>query len=675
MRVKQQLVTNRLVESGLGIQDFRHLKLRALSAPETAALGPSFQSLPSVQIPYLTPDGEPMSTHPRHPPFFRVRYLPSKGDIVLQTEKPRRYAQPAGTGVCAYFPATFRDWPELLRDSTKPLLITEGEFKAAKASKEGFPTIGLGGVYSFRSARDGVAFLPELAQIEWPRRAVYVVYDSDYRTNPQVCAALLELSRELVERGALPFVVSLPELGTTKKTGLDDFLVAEKPGALKDLLEQAEPLALAEPLWALNEKVVFVRDPGLVVDLASNQKIAPATFRDYTHGTASYAERIFRKDGGVTLRKTAAAKVWLTWPLRREAIRLTYRPGADRFVTEGDESVLNTWRGWGTEPKKGSVIYFRKLVDHLFRDVEPRAKTWFLRWCAYPLRYPGTKLFTSVCIFGTKQGTGKSLLGLTLGRIYGKNFTEISSGDLHGNFNEWAQEKQLVLGDDVTGSDRRKDADLLKKMITQIELRVNAKYVPSYVVPDRINYFFTSNHPDAFFLEDTDRRFFVHEITVAPLSDAFYATYDNWLRRENGAAAVFHYLRHLDLGNFNPNAPALRTLAKERMTADVKSDVGAFVEKLRLEPDVTLRVGHVAADRDLFTNKQLLHLYDPESRTKVTANGLGRELRRAGFLPVLGGRVLRVGDSVDRYYAVRNPDRWLAANSAAILRHLEKGPE
>src|SRR5690606_17830809 len=153
---------------------------------------------------------------------------------------------------------------------------------------------------------------------------------------------------------------------------------------------------------------------------------------------------------------------------------------------------------------------------------------------------PGVKMFSSAVVYGIKHGTGKSLIGYTLGRIYGKNFTEIKQKDLHSQFNEWAEARQFVMGDDITGSDKRHDADILKTLITQQELRINPKYVSSYVVPDCINYFFTSNQPDAFFLEDDDRRFFVHEVKVGPLPEEFYMDYELWLHT-GGAAAVFHY--------------------------------------------------------------------------------------------------------------------------------------
>jgi hypothetical protein len=280
-------------------------------------------------------------------------------------------------------------------------------------------------------------------------------------------------------------------------------------------------------------------------------------------------------------------------------------------------------------------------------------------------------MFSSVVIHGIKHGTGKSLIGYTLGRIYGKNFTEIRQTDLHAGFNEWAENKQFVLGDDVTGSDRRADADILKKMITQRELRINLKYVPSYVVPDCINYLWTSNQPDAFFLEDDDRRFFIHEVIVGPLSEEFYVDYDIWLDT-GGSAAVFYYLKNLDLGDFNPAAPALRTAAKDRMTADTRSDLGDWVRRLISDPDAVLRIGDVPMKGDLFTNRQLLAIYDPGQRTRTTANGLGRELRRAGVLQVLDGRPIKTEDGQDRFYILRNREKWAKATYEQVKTYLDE---
>jgi hypothetical protein len=353
-------------------------------------------------------------------------------------------------------------------------------------------------------------------------------------------------------------------------------------------------------------------------------------------------------------------------------VKFTYAPGEDKF-TYGDYGTLfNTWSGWGVNPKAGSVKLFLKLIDHIFTGAEPEAKQWFIRWLAYPLQFPGVKMFCSAVVHGIRHGTGKSLVGYVLGRIYGSNFTEISQIDLHNHFNEWAECMQFVLGDDVTGSNKRNDADFLKKLITQREIRINPKYIPTYVVPDCINYYFTANHPDSFFLEDDDRRFFIHEVQVGALDEEFYVEFMMWLD-SGGASAVFDYLLNLDLGDFNPAAPAFRTAAKERMIANVQSDLAGWTRLLISAPDHVLRVGEVKITKDLFNTKELLQLYDPMGKTGTTANGLGRELARAGLRQICNGNPIRLSDgSQSRYYAVRNIEFWtLKAAAAAAIKHLD----
>jgi hypothetical protein len=266
-----------------------------------------------------------------------------------------------------------------------------------------------------------------------------------------------------------------------------------------------------------------------------------------------------------------------------------------------------------------------------------------------------------------------------MGRIYGKSFTEITQSDLHGGFNEWAEGRQFVLGDDVTGTNKRADADMLKKLITQREMRVNVKYVPSYTIPDCVNYFFTSNQPDAFFLEDDDRRFFIHEVLEPPLPDQFYRDYvgvpsaPGWLDK-GGSGAIFHWLLRRDVSRFNPAARAMQTAARGRMIADARSDLGEWVRALLANPSEYLRVDGVASKRDLWNNKELLAIYDPLGKTGTTANGLGRELRRAGLQPVCHGRPVRLDDgSQDRYYAVRNGYQWARATQAQCSAHIDLG--
>lgn len=650
--------------SGLTVADANALSIEFLSAKQTAFLG--LLPHPALKFNYLGPDKEPMVPHQGDDPFFRVRYLPDPASLDGQTEKPPRYAQLAGTGVAAYFPALV-DWRALVADANQPLILTEGELKAACATKHDFPTVGLGGVYSWRSVGRGVEFLPELESISWVKRHVYLCFDSDYRQNGMVCAALGELANELADRGAWVKLVMLPTLAEAPKTGLDDFLVSEGAEAFLKLLQQASPLGLSAPLFALNEKYTYIENPGLVVGRETRQRITPSNFTEHLEATKKYREP-YLKNGEVQYKRVAAAKAWLTWPLRRQAPRLTYAPGLPLDTEEG----LNLWPGWGCQPKQGDTRPFFRLLRHVLTGAEDWVEKWLLRWMAYPLQNPGAKMYTSLVVFGATEGTGKSLLGYTLGRIYGKNFGEIGQRDLHADFTGWGESKQFVMGDDVTGSDRRQDADHLKKLITQREFTVNVKYIPTYTVPDTINYYFTSNHPDAFFLGDTDRRYFVHEVTAAALPADFRDAYRPWFDGDGPAALFWHLLHKVDCTGFDPAAPAPLTAAKERMREDVQSDVGAWVRRLMRDPEPVLKVGEVGLTADFYSATDLLRLYDPMGRSRVTSIGLGRELRRAGCKMAAHGLQIRTPIGSYRFYIVRNVEKWARATEVECLQHLKE---
>ena len=110
---------------------------------------------------------------------------------------------------------------------------------------------------------------------------------------------------------------------------------------------------------------------------------------------------------------------------------------------------------------------------------------------------------------------------------------------------------EFVLGDDVTGHDNRKNAENLKVTITQEKIRIDPKFVPSFWVRDVLNYLFTSNRPDAFFLDDNDRRNFVWEVSCPPMTPEEVREYFEWLDGP-GKSALFGHLLRLDLGGMDP---------------------------------------------------------------------------------------------------------------------------
>lgn len=614
---------SKLEESGLAEPTIiKQHQWTPMTREDAAKLGvaPAFAGF---KIPYFDIAGKPLK-------FWRYRYMEDTraGFTKVANAKPLRYIQPAHTGTELYL-SPIVDWKATAADPNVDLWITEGELKSACACLFGFATIGLGGVWCFKSTRNAQMLVEAFGAFNWDRRRVYVCYDSDASSNPQVLKAETVLCHELSLLGACPAVVRLPSKADGHKNGMDDYLVEYGGSSLEVLRQQATDFAEARELHQLNEEVTYVRDPGLVVRLDTMQKIAPQAFTSHAYADRTVVRTVTDTNGNTRLVRQPAAKLWIQWPGRAAVQRMTYAPGQERCAEENGVACLNTWSGWGCASKKGDVKPWKALLEYIFESAEPEHLKWFEQWLAYPIQYPGTKLYTAAVVWGRVQGTGKSLIGYCMKRIYGSNFTEIRDQDLQGSFNGWAENRQFVMGDEITGGDKRGSADRMKAMITQQLLRVNVKFVPEYTVPDRVNYYFTSNHPDAFFLEDTDRRFFIHEAPSVPKPSEWYREFVRWLNGDGGPA-LRHHLENLDLTGFSPEDHAPVTEAKREMMFDGQSDLGAWVRILLDDPDTILRAGGVVMPYALWSTAELLQLYDPEERKKVTANGLGRELKRAG---------------------------------------------
>lgn len=638
----------RLAASGLTPADAATLRLELLDATAVAALGEAhFLAAPAFRLPYHDPRGEPTG-------FYRLRYLKVDGFAGLR-RKPPRYTQPARAIAGVYLtPMTFSGlgWAEIFADPGVSLLITEGELKAIAACRAGFPTLGLGGVDMWRATKRGVPFLPELEAIAWSGRRAFVVFDSDLERNPAVARALAKLCAELTARGAAPATVRLPPGENGAKTGLDDFLVAG--GDLAALLEAAEPFALAAELLRLNDEVAYLREIDAVVELATGMPMTREAFANGVYANRTYAEVVPGPLPSVVRR--SAPREWLTWAQRFELRKLVYAPGAERLTEDG---CFNAWPGWAVDPKRGNVRPWRELLDYLFRDAAD-SRRWFEAWVAYPLQHPGTKLYSAVLIHGERTGTGKSLVGVTLRAIYGENASVIGQADLHGDFNDWAARKQFVMGEEISGSDKRAEADALKAMITRDVVTINTKYQPKYTIADCVNYYFTSNHPDALFLERHDRRHFVHEARADPLPLEFYLDYDRWLRHEGGAAALFwHLLQNVDVSWFIPQAPALRTPAKDAMIGLSRSDAAALLDEVIRDPSPFL--ARWGVEVDLLQPTQLQRLVRDELVRPVSLKVLGMLLR---------DRVRVISKPVHaRFYVLRNWDRWERAPERAVHAH------
>jgi hypothetical protein len=650
--------TAKLASSGIDAPTLKRLRFATRTAAEAQAAGLPY-ACAGFKLPYFDLGGKELE-------FWRFRYLEDtrKGFARVSGAKPVRYVQPKGSAPQVYIPPLL-DWKAYLADSANRLVFTEGELKAACATARGIPTMGLGGVWSFKSTKARLEILPVFKSFALKDRPCIICFDSDAASNPDVRRAEVYFAEELGKLGAHITIARLPELEPGVKVGLDDYLQTHTPAELLEVLEASEPYDATAKLHAMNTEVVVVSRPGFIVRLSDKFSMSVYDFKNL-----HYADRFHRDYTDPAKPKvTATADAWLKWPQRGLVRALTYAPGQSEVTVDGD---LNTWAGWGSEPAPGPVKLWSELLKHLLPDDLSGSRTWFEQWCAYPLQNPGFKLRSAAVMWGRQKGTGKSLVGYTLGKVYGANFAEIDDSAIDPNnaFNSWARTTQFVMADDITGHSSRRLANKLKVMVSRERIEINEKNIRQYTIPDCINYYFTANDPDAFYLDDGDRRFFIHEVTSAPKTVAFYDAYDAWYKSKDGAAALFHHLLNLDMTGFHPMQPPPITNAKLEMTALSKTELEQWVAALMLNPDDYLR----KLPGDLFTPEELVAAYDPGGvKRDVSPVLMSRKLAMAGAVRVAGGAQIRsrAKQKLIRLYALRNVEKWRRSELEEARHHYD----
>lgn len=688
----KKLVKAKLAESGLDERDAKRLGIAVLSPKETRAALPHVKDVPelsSLRIDYHKADGT------KRDGIYRVRVLGEpKVKGFDQAAKPRRYFQPLDTPPAAYFPRVV-NWEKVLEDPEVRIVLTEGELKAACACKNGVPTVGLGGVDSWASKKRGLSLLPELERVKWNGRNVVICYDSDAAKNPGVASATHRLAATLLDRGAIPAIAHLPDVAGLKKTGIDDYIVNVGIEHFEEVIDEATSEEITRKLWEFNSKFIFIKHPGFIYDESAfapegvearfapprgQCRMDPSDFKNSKYSNV-WARKVVgaKEDGSLKTQDVQVAKEWVDWPHRREAVHITYIPGKPKIV--GD--AYNAWSGWGVEPQPGSVAPWSKLLDSLCAG-SPEMRTWFERWAAWPIAHPDRcKLNSAVCFWSVTKGIGKSVIGKTLGAVYGReNYSEISQKELDSDFNTFMVNKQFVMVDEMTASEAVAKADVLKKYVTQDWLQCNEKHVPLYSIPDTVNFYMTSNRPNAIKVEEGDRRFGIHEVLQSPCGemhmlpggckkcDAFWDEYYSWLRGD-GPARLMHHFLNLDFGGFEPSAPAPMTTAKEEMIAASKNEAAQWVARLRDDPQSVLWGAQGPTARDLYTASELLTLFDRERKGQpITANTMGSIVKEHG-MPRASTSPLRVNGELGKYYVVRNVPKWIRASRTAMEEHVE----
>jgi hypothetical protein len=271
--------------------------------------------------------------------------------------------------------------------------------------------------------------------------------------------------------------------------------------------------------------------------------------------------------------KEVSPSAWLD--LHRSVEQMTWYPGepvlipnklfvaAGGWVERRGVMSLNHYRAPLIEP--GNAAEADPWIEHAHK-VYPDSAEHLIRWLAHRVQRPAEKINHAI-VLGGPQGIGKDTLLEPAKYAVGPwNVCEISPTALLGRFNGFLKAVILRVSEahDLGEFNRFALYERLKAYTAAPPdgLRVDEKHLREYTIPNCCGVVITSNHQDALFLPEDDRRHYVawSELT----KDGFVAGY--WRRLwgwydAGGLNHVAAYLGELDLAGFDPKAPPPKTPA------------------------------------------------------------------------------------------------------------------
>jgi hypothetical protein len=202
---------------------------------------------------------------------------------------------------------------------------------------------------------------------------------------------------------------------------------------------------------------------------------------------------------------------WFLWKSRRQYLRrgAIFEPGGPLEIPN---DMINLWRGFGIEPKQGDWSLLRNHIFNVVCSGRQRDYEYLINWMALAVQQPNKPIGVAVAFRGL-PGAGKGVVARTLGKLFGKHFAHIANGDqLTGRFNAGLGTSCFVFLDEALWAGDKKGEGVLKALITEPRLQLEAKFRDPIMVDNRLRIMVASNNDWIVPAGIGDRRWFVLDV-------------------------------------------------------------------------------------------------------------------------------------------------------------------
>ncbi|MCK5600549.1 hypothetical protein KAR91_01700 [Candidatus Pacearchaeota archaeon] len=337
-----------------------------------------------------------------------------------------------------------------------------------------------------------------------------------------------EISKSVLELGSRAEAYALRQIERSKEWAIDP--------ALKEINERHAVISsVGGKCRVISEEHDFAFD---------RPKIEMQTFADFSNRYMHRKVKVGEDKNGAD-QFMPMGKWWLQNVNRRQFDAIVFVPGQEV------PGAYNLWRGFTCEAIPGSCD---KFLDHVKNNVcrgEEEHYNYLMAWLADAVQNPNHPGGTAVVMRG-KQGTGKSFFAKAIGKLWGQHFLHISnSKHLVGSFNAHLRDCVMLFADEAFFAGDKKSEGILKALITEEHIVVEAKGIDSEASPNYIHLIMASNSEWVVPVAMDDRRFFVLDVADDHRKDTKYFGDIADELEAGGYEALLHHLITYDLNDID----------------------------------------------------------------------------------------------------------------------------
>jgi hypothetical protein len=239
---------------------------------------------------------------------------------------------------------------------------------------------------------------------------------------------------------------------------------------------------------------------------------------------------------------------WFSNPGRRQYRGVTFEPAGPLVAND----CLNTWKGWGVEPKQGDWSGLQQHIKEVIANNDDQAYEYIIRWIAWAIQHPDRQAEVALVLIGEK-GTGKGTLIRCLEIIFGAHTFQVSSQEhVVGNFNAHHRDCILFIADEAYWAGDKRCLGALQRMITEPSLSIEQKGYDLMEVPNRLHVIMLAEPGWVVPAGKYERRYAAFNVSDKRRGDHAYFKALHGEIKNGAAAAMMFDLQRMDLGDWHP---------------------------------------------------------------------------------------------------------------------------